>query len=52
MQKVEALKAIKACLDILVHQNQWKNFDNAESTKNEDLDADKVVKTTMSHWTK
>ena len=60
MQKVEALKAIKACLKIVnyywllsalnasesIKENE-NNFDDIESTRNEDYDANKILKTTI-----
>ena len=54
-------KGIKACLEIdyyvlLMRQNQWKksekNLVDTESTKNEDYDAHKTLKTTMPDLTK
>ena len=60
MQKVEALKTIKACLKIVnyywllsalnssesIKENE-NNFDDTESTRNEDYDANKILKTTI-----
>ena len=60
MQKVGPLKAIKACLKIvnyywllsalnaseLIKENE-NNFDDTESTRNEDYNANKILKTTL-----
>ena len=47
MQKVELLKAIKACLKMYE-----RNLDDTESTRYEDYDADKTLKAIMSDPTK
>ena len=51
MQKVEALKAIKACLNALnasesVKESE-KNFNDTKSARSKDYDADEILKTTM-----
>ena len=60
MQKVGPLKAIKACLKIVnyywllsalnasesIKENE-NNFDDTESTRNEDYNANKILKTTI-----
>ena len=52
MQKVEALTATKACLRIESVKESEKNFDDTESTRNDDYDADEILKTTKPDPTK